>query len=109
MYIIEIYQYGDFVYYYDNERKFGRLRAILLKEENQQYRLRIQKVLNYSDLPGTFKGKLRQNRSLFREGWLQDEPFLTITTSQISEKVTADILRIIKILYKHHIHWRIRD
>ncbi|GES91353.1 hypothetical protein GLOIN_2v1790377 [Rhizophagus clarus] len=63
----EIYQCGDFVYYYDNERKLGRLRAILLNEENQQYRLRIQKVLDYSDLPGTFKGELRQNRSLSGE------------------------------------------
>ncbi|GES98427.1 hypothetical protein GLOIN_2v1790377 [Rhizophagus clarus] len=105
----EIYQCGDFVYYYDNERKLGRLRAILLNEENQQYRLRIQKVLDYSDLPGTFKGELRQNRSLSGEVWLQDEPFLTITTSQISEKVAADTLRITEILYKHHIHWRIRD
>ncbi|GES72472.1 hypothetical protein GLOIN_2v1790377 [Rhizophagus clarus] len=105
----EIYQCGDFVYYYDNERKLGRLRAILLNEENQQYRLRIQKVLDYSDLPGTFKGELRQNRSLSGEVWLQDEPFLTITTSQISEKVAADTLRITEILYKHHTHWRIRD
>ncbi|GET04799.1 hypothetical protein GLOIN_2v1790940 [Rhizophagus clarus] len=105
----EIYQCGDFVYYYNNERKLGRLRAILLNEENQQYRLRIQKVLDYSDLPGTFKGELRQNRSLSGEVWLQDEPFLTITTSQISEKVAADTLRITEILYKHHTHWRIRD
>ncbi|GES85966.1 hypothetical protein GLOIN_2v1790940 [Rhizophagus clarus] len=88
-----IYQCGDFVYYYDNERKLGRLRAILLNEENQQYRLRIQK----------------QNRSLSGEVWLQDEPFLTITTSQISEKVAADTLRITEILYKHHTHWHIRD
>ncbi|GES98548.1 hypothetical protein GLOIN_2v1487024 [Rhizophagus clarus] len=106
--IREIYQCGDFVYYYDNERKLGRLRAILLNEENQQYWLRIQKVLDYSDLPGTFKGELRQNRSLSGEVWLQDEPFLTITTSQISEKVAADTLRITEILYKHHTHWRIR-
>ncbi|GET03978.1 hypothetical protein GLOIN_2v1878998 [Rhizophagus clarus] len=74
----EIYQCGDFVYYYDNERKLGRLRAILLNEENQQYQLRIQKVLDYSDLPGTFKGELRQNHSLSGEVWSQDEPFLTI-------------------------------
>ncbi|GES86129.1 hypothetical protein GLOIN_2v1790377 [Rhizophagus clarus] len=105
----EIYQCGDFVYYYDNERKLGRLRAILLNEENQQYWLRIQKVLDYSDLPETFKGELRQNRSLSGEVWLQDEPFLIITTSQISEKVAADTLRITEILYKHHTHWHIRD
>ncbi|GET02876.1 hypothetical protein GLOIN_2v1776429 [Rhizophagus clarus] len=36
------------------------------------------------------------------------EPVLTITTSQISEKVAADTLRITEILYKHHTHWRIR-
>ena len=105
-YIIEIYKCGDFVYYYDhydNERKLGRLRAIVLNEEDQ-YRLRIQKVLDYDDLPGTFKGELRQNRSLSGEVWLQDEPFLIITTSQISEKVIKDTLQITKILYKHHAH-----
>ncbi|POG58448.1 hypothetical protein GLOIN_2v1790377 [Rhizophagus irregularis DAOM 181602=DAOM 197198] len=82
--------------------------AIVLNE-GDQYRLRIQKVLDYNDLPGTFKRELGQNRSLSREVWLQDEPFLTITTSQISEKVTEDTLRITKILYKHHAHWHIRD
>ena len=40
---------------------------------------------------------------------MQDEPFLTITTSQISEKVAEGTLRITEILYKHHAHWRIRD
>ena len=74
-----------------------------------QYRLRIQEVLDYDDLPGTFKGELRRNRSLSGEVWLQDEPFLTITTSQISEKVAKDTLQITEILYKHHAHWRIRD
>ncbi|GES98209.1 hypothetical protein GLOIN_2v1776429 [Rhizophagus clarus] len=67
-----IYQCGDFVYYYDNERKLGRLRAILLNEENL-----------------TVSAENPKN-----------EPFLTITTSQISEKVAADTLRITKILYK---------
>ncbi|UZO04831.1 uncharacterized protein OCT59_025195 [Rhizophagus irregularis] len=81
----------------------------LMISEGDQYRLRIQKVLDYNDLPGTFKRELGQNRSLSREVWLQDEPFLTITTSQISEKVTEDTLRITKILYKHHAHWHIRD
>jgi hypothetical protein len=110
-YIIEIYKCGDFVYYYeynDNEQKLGRLRAIVLNEEDQ-YRLRIQKVLDYDDLPGTFKGELRQNRSLSGEDWLQDEPFSTITTSQISEKVAKNTLRITEILYKHHAHWHICD
>ncbi|GES80435.1 hypothetical protein GLOIN_2v1790940 [Rhizophagus clarus] len=69
----EIYQCGDF------------------------YRLRIQKVLDYSDLPGTFKGELRQNRSLSGEVWLQDEPFLTITTSQISEKPPSPTIPVYKL------------
>ncbi|PKY34757.1 hypothetical protein RhiirB3_454782 [Rhizophagus irregularis] len=71
----EIYKCGDFVYYYDyndNEQKLGRLRAIVLNE-GDQYRLRIQKVLDYNDLPETFKRELGQNRSLSREVWLQDE------------------------------------
>ncbi|UZO08768.1 uncharacterized protein OCT59_029020 [Rhizophagus irregularis] len=74
-----------------------------------QEQLMISGVLDYSDLPGNFKGELRQNRSLSGEVWLQDEPFLTITTSQISKKVAADTLRITEILYKHHTHWRICD
>ena len=95
LHILETYKCGDFVYYYDyndNERKLGRLRAILLNEEDHQYRLRIQKVLDYDDLPGTFRRGLRRNRSLSGEVWLQDEPFLTITTSQISKKISKGTL-----------------
>ncbi|GET62155.1 hypothetical protein GLOIN_2v1776429 [Rhizophagus irregularis DAOM 181602=DAOM 197198] len=73
------------------------------------YIIEIYQCGDFSDLPGTFKGELRQNRFLSGEVWLQDEPFLTITTSQISEKVAVDTLRITKILYKHHTHWRICD
>ncbi|UZO28136.1 uncharacterized protein OCT59_021679 [Rhizophagus irregularis] len=50
--------------------------------------LRIQKILEYSDLPGNLKGLPRQRRSITGEVWLQDEPFLIIMTSQILEKVT---------------------
>jgi hypothetical protein len=117
------YRCGDFVYYYDNnnEQKLGRLRAILVNNDNgQEYRLRIQKVLEYADLPGTFKGTLRRNRSLAGEVWLQDEPFIVIGTFKISEKATVMIkfqhqhipentLTISEILYKHQTHWRIRD
>src|ERR1043165_7428637 len=74
-----------------------------------QYRLRIQEVLDHADLSEIFKGELRRNHSLSREVWLQDEPFLTITTSQISEKVARDTLQITEILYKYHAYWRIRD
>jgi hypothetical protein len=52
--------------------------------------------------------------------WLQDEPFLTIMTSQILEKVTImmtfqhqnipkDSLRISEIIYKCNNHWHVRD
>ena len=57
---IVIYQSGDFVYYNDNNgrRRLGRLRAIL-KNDNEDYQLRIQKILNYDDLPGNLKGLSR--------------------------------------------------
>lgn len=80
----------------------------------------IQKVLSYDDLPGTFKGKLRQSRSLIGEVWLQDEPFQTITKSQIIGKATVmikfqhqhipeGISQITEIIYKHNTRWHIRD
>ncbi|EXX55135.1 hypothetical protein RirG_228090 [Rhizophagus irregularis DAOM 197198w] len=54
-----IYQSGDFVYYHDNGlKKLGRLRAIL-KDENGNYELRVQLILNYDDLPGNIKGLSR--------------------------------------------------
>ena len=85
------------------------MRAILLNEEDHQYQLRIQKVLGYNDLPGAFKGEFRRSRSLSGEVWLQDEPFLTITTSQVSEKIAEGTLQITEILYEHHACWHIRN
>lgn len=116
-----IYRSGDFVYYHDDGyRKLGRLRAIL-KNDDGDYQLRIQKILNYNDLPGNLKGLSRQHRSLAGEVWLQDhEPFPIIITSQILEKVTImmtfqhqnipiDSLRITEIIYKCNDRWHIRD
>ncbi|UZO19328.1 uncharacterized protein OCT59_010625 [Rhizophagus irregularis] len=84
-----LYRSGDFVYYHDDngQKKLGRLRSIL-KNHDGYYQLRIQKILEYSDLPGNLKGLPRQRRSITGEVWLQDEPFLIIMTSQILEKVT---------------------
>ena len=117
-----IYRSGDFVYYYDDDghRKLGRLRAIL-KNDDGDYQLRIQKILNYNDLPGNLKRLSRQHRSLAGEVWLQDEPFPIIMSSQILEKVTImmtfqhqnipkDSLRITEIIYKcNNDRWHIRD
>lgn len=123
IYLIETYRCGDFVYYYDNDNNeqlhLGRLRAILINEVDKQYRLRIQKVLYYNNLPGTFKGVSRQNRSLTGEVWLQ-ESFQIIGISQISKKATVmmifqhnhipeETLHITEIVYKHDSHWRIRS
>jgi len=115
------YKSGEFIYYHDNDngQQLGRLRAIL-KNANDQYRLRIQKVLDYDSLPGIFKGKLRQERSVAGEVWLQDEPFQIITISEVLEKATVMIayqhqhipettLRITEIVYKYQNHWHIRD
>ncbi|UZO19144.1 uncharacterized protein OCT59_010444 [Rhizophagus irregularis] len=84
-----LYRSGDFVYYHDDngQKKLGRLRSIL-KNHDGYYQLRIQKILEYSDLPGNLKGLPRQRRSITSEVWLQDERFLIIMTSQILEKVT---------------------
>ena len=40
---------------------------VINNENDKQYWLKIQKVLYYNDLPGTFKGIQRQNRSLAGE------------------------------------------
>ena len=111
------YKCGDFVYY-DIDNKLGRLRSIL-KNDDDQYQLRIQKIINYDDLPGNFKGTLRQRRSLESEVWLKDE-FQIITTSQISKKASVmfefqhqhipeNALRINEIIYKNNDHWHIRN
>src|SRR6266498_778049 len=71
-YYLIIYCYGDFIYYIDNN--LGRLRAILLSNK-KQYRLKIQKILLYDDLPSNLKSKTRYNQLLIGEVWLQDEPF----------------------------------
>ena len=87
---------------------------------NDQYRLRIQKVVNYDNLPRIFKGMSRQERSVASEVWLQDEPFQIITISEVLEKATVMIvyqhqhipegtLKITEIIYKYHGHWNIRD
>ena len=59
-----------------------------MKNNNEDYQLRIQKILNYDDLPGNLKGLSRQHCSLVGEVWLVDEPFPIIMTSQILEKAT---------------------
>ena len=114
-----MYRSGDFIYYQDNgQKKLGRLRAILKNDEH--YKLRVQKILNYNDLPGNLKELSRQRRSITGEVWLQDEPFLTIMASQILEKVAImmtfqhqnipkDSLRISEIIYKCNDHWCVRD
>ncbi|CAB4400348.1 unnamed protein product [Rhizophagus irregularis] len=93
-----LYRSGDFVYYHDDngQKKLGRLRSIL-KNHDGYYQLRIQKILEYSDLPGNLKGLPRQRRSITGEVWLQDEPFLIIMTSQILEKH----VRNVKLSYLH--------
>ncbi|PKY19767.1 hypothetical protein RhiirB3_384336 [Rhizophagus irregularis] len=115
-----VYKCGDFIYYYNNGRYLGRLRAILRNENDSdnQYVLRVQKTLDYDHLPGNFKGSLRQSRS-HKEVWLKDE-FIIIKISQLTEKanvmigfqhqyIPEDTLQINEIIYKHNGHWCIRD
>ncbi|GET63970.1 hypothetical protein GLOIN_2v1790940 [Rhizophagus irregularis DAOM 181602=DAOM 197198] len=116
-----LYRSGNFVYYHDDngQKNLGRLRSIL-KNHDGYYQLRIQKILEYSDLPGNLKGLPRQRRSITGEVWLQDERFLIIMTSQILEKVTILMmfqhqnipdgsLRISEIIYKCNDRWHVRN
>ncbi|GES92053.1 hypothetical protein GLOIN_2v1790940 [Rhizophagus clarus] len=98
-----IYRSGDFVYYNDNNgrRRLGRLRAIL-KNDNEDYQLRIQKILNYDDLPGNLKGLSRQRRSLVGEVC---DYINNVSTPNISE----DSLHITEVIYKCNDRWHIRD
>ncbi|GES75382.1 hypothetical protein GLOIN_2v1878998 [Rhizophagus clarus] len=89
-----IYKSGEFIYYhYNNERQLGRLRAIL-KNANNEYRLRIQEVVSYDNLPEIFKGKVRQERS--------------IAVYQ-HQYVPETALRITEIIYRYQSRWHIRD
>ena len=118
--MIVIYKSGEFIYYhYNNERQLGRLRAIL-KNANNKYRLRIQEVVSYDNLPEIFKGRVRQERSIAGEVWLKDEAYQTIAISQVLEKANVMIvyqhqyvpetaLRITKIIYRYQSRWHIRD
>jgi hypothetical protein len=118
-----IYKSGEFIYYHhDNRRQLGRLRAILKNAKDEQYRLRIQKIVDYDNLPGIFRGMTRQERSVAGEVWLQDEPFEIITVSEVLGKASVIItcqyqhqhisettLKITEIVYKHQNRWHIRD
>ena len=65
----------------------SKLKVMVINNENdKQYWLKIQKVLYYNDLPGTFKEIQRQNRFLAGEVWLQDEPFQIISTTKFLER-----------------------
>ncbi|GBC00949.1 hypothetical protein RclHR1_40040002 [Rhizophagus clarus] len=79
--MIVIYKSGEFIYYhYNNERQLGRLRAIL-KNANNEYRLRIQEVVSYNSLPEIFKGRVKQERSITGEVWLKNEAYQMIAIS----------------------------
>ncbi|GBC01149.1 hypothetical protein RclHR1_40880001, partial [Rhizophagus clarus] len=118
--MIVIYKSGEFIYYhYNNERQLGRLRAIL-KNANNEYRLRIQEVVSYDNLPEIFKGRVRQERSIAGEVWLKDEAYQTIAISQVLEKANVMIvyqhqyvpetaLRITEIIYRYQSRWHIRN
>ncbi|GBC42021.2 hypothetical protein GLOIN_2v1479904 [Rhizophagus irregularis DAOM 181602=DAOM 197198] len=91
-----IYQSGDFVYYYDNDlKKLGRLRAIL-KDENGNYELRVQLILNYDDLPGNIKGLSRQQK-------------VTIMMMYKHQIIPEGSLRITEIIYKCNDRWHVRN
>ncbi|UZO03810.1 uncharacterized protein OCT59_024212 [Rhizophagus irregularis] len=115
------YYCGEFIYYLSNggHKLLGFLRSIQVNEENQ-YVLKIQKLLYYEDIPGIFKGHLRQQRSKSGEVWMLDDNFVFICPSQVYNKATVKLphlhqvlshsdLYVLEIIYKHNNHWRVRD
>ena len=43
----------------------------------------------YNNLPGIFKSKVRYNRSLNNEVWIEEESFEIVTIMQISKKASV--------------------
>ncbi|GBC22414.2 hypothetical protein GLOIN_2v1475793 [Rhizophagus irregularis DAOM 181602=DAOM 197198] len=86
------YYCGEFIYYLSNggHKLLGFLRSIQVNEENQ-YVLKIQKLLYYEDIPGIFKGHLRQQRSKSGEVWMLDDNFVFICPSQVYNKATVKL------------------
>lgn len=109
-----IYSTGEFVMYeFDNVRYYGRILAFIQVEENGSWRIKIQKLLNYFDLPRIFRSASRGTDQL----WMTDD-FILIRRSQIIKKVVIWLKdtdqipryekRISEILYKHNNRYTIR-
>jgi hypothetical protein len=109
-----IYSTGEFVMYeFDNVRYYGRILAFIQVEENGSWRIKIQKLLNYFDLPRIFRSASRGTDQL----WMTDD-FILIKRSQIIKKVVIWLedtdqipryeKRISEILYKHNNRYTIR-
>ncbi|CAG8735914.1 21614_t:CDS:2, partial [Rhizophagus irregularis] len=65
------YQIGEYLCYNDNNRrKLGRLLAILYG--NDGYKLKIQRILTYNELPTNFKSNSRSRSYEQGEFWLLD-------------------------------------
>ncbi|CAB4381734.1 unnamed protein product [Rhizophagus irregularis] len=111
------YQIGEYLCYNDNNRrKLGRLLAILYG--NDSYKLKIQRILTYNELPTNFKSNSRSRSYEQGEFWLLDrnennaviliEPQDVIKRVNISQDPNADG-HINEILYKHNNCWKLRS
>ena len=102
--MIEIYRCGNFIYYYNNRRQLGRLRAILKRGIDNEYQLRIQEILYYDGLPRNFKGESRQIHS-HEEVWIKLSQLVEKANVVIEfqhKNILNDALRIREIIYKYN-------
>lgn len=93
----------------------GRLLAIL--NDNNGYKLKVQRILTYNELPRQFQSNSQFQRAQQGELWLLDrneenaitliEPQAVIRHINISQELNADG-HINKILYKYNNHWKLR-
>ncbi|CAG8782405.1 18114_t:CDS:2, partial [Gigaspora rosea] len=68
-----IYYTGNFVYYWDNIRKLERIRAIIILDNT--LKLKVQKIIEYYELPKIFHNNDRKLRFQLGEVWLIDSSF----------------------------------
>ncbi|PKK58844.1 hypothetical protein RhiirC2_795681 [Rhizophagus irregularis] len=80
------------------KKKLGRLRSIL-KNDDRYYQLRIQKILEYSDLSRNLKRLPRQRRSITEK--------VTILMMFQHQNIPDGSLRISEIIYKCNDRWHV--
>ncbi|CAB5383752.1 unnamed protein product [Rhizophagus irregularis] len=120
------YNSGDFVTYRESRESskcIGRILAII--QQNNELKIKIHRVLLFSDLPRNLQSNDRKKRSEEGEVWFIDremnDAVINIEPQAIVRRVPITILyddnsiisrnliKIREILYNYNGHWKLRD